>query len=117
MARELANVILDRVIEARDLEDAAIARAERTRTRVAGLAGKLSRAPDPDAAEALFVQSFRDFVLAELLRSAPEAFALARKHLAAEARAVLAVGVSELRTMPALTKPDVMARLAERRGA
>lgn len=118
MSAALVNAILDRVIEARALEDAALARGDATKARLALAARRLiERGGDPGSAEQLFVQAFRDLVLAETLRSCPAALELARKHLVAEAKAVLEVGPEALRKIPALKKADRERREAERGGA
>jgi hypothetical protein len=115
--KALVNVVLDRVIDARALEELALAHAAGTKERLVGAVHRLLQVgADADEAEAAFVRAFRELVLAEAGRAAPDAMALARRCLVAEAKAAIAVGVTKLRQVPALKKPDVMARLSERAG-
>jgi hypothetical protein len=111
------NVILDRVIDARALEVRALAQASGTKARlVTAVRSLVKLGGDADQAEAAFVRAFRELVIAEAGRAAPDAMALARRCLVNEAKAAIAVGPKKLRSIPALKKPDVMAREAERAG-
>jgi hypothetical protein len=116
MPRDVVNVILDRVIDQRELVDQAKAGAATTKERLHLAARRLMAGRDPEAARELWREAFVTLVLAEAARHAKPAIAAARASLKAEVRAVRALGVDRLREIPALRDADVMARRAERKG-
>jgi hypothetical protein len=116
MPRDVVNVILDRVIDQRDLIDQAQADAATSKARLRAAARKVLAAPNRDAAREAWREAFVALALAETSRHAKTAIAAAHDSLRAEARAVRALGVDRLREIPALHNADVMARRAERKG-
>lgn len=117
MPRDLVNVILDRTLDSKDIERAALDQAAASKARLSGAIQQAYRlTSDPEEARQLVRDAFVGLVLAEVARSAPAAMRLAEASLRAEAKAVLAVGVPKARSIPALKKPHLMARASERAG-
>lgn len=113
--KDLVNAIIDRVLDV----DALVAEvgAEIEKGRLQDGLRKVAELKIPDAQKKkLFRNAFRRLVLAESVRAAPRALVLARTSLAAEIRAVQAVGAKNLKTLGPLRKPELMARRSERAG-
>lgn len=107
----IVNAVLDRVIDTREAVDAAIERSAPTRAGLRRVLHKaFERGSTPDEFRLVFLRA----VLAEVAQSTPDVLARSRANLGALVAALNEEGPSEARTIPALRKPDVMARAAER---
>jgi hypothetical protein len=113
LSRDLVNVVLDRVIDQADLIEKAKTGSERAR-ELAKLAVRQA-ATMPDGREQ-FREAFLTLLLAVCATHTQEAVAIGHETLKAEIRALRALPVGALKTIPALRKADVMSRAAERRG-
>lgn len=116
MPRDVVNAILDRVNDADDLVQDGLAASEPVRRRMKlAVRGVLTlRGVSDDARREAFRRAFVEAVVASVAPKLPDAFALVRRSLREEAKAVRTFGAHRLKEIPALRQADAMKRRAEK---
>lgn len=115
MPRDLVNVVLDRVNDQTDLVERALADAGPSVKRLQAALRVVIGAPGTvEQKRQAWRRAFALLVLAESAKALPDAVALARRSLAKEVGLVRSLGTAKVRQIPALRKPDLMRRRAER---